>query len=349
MVQELEIPQKGQVIRKRWLTPAEQVDHMSAKGIRFELMTCEDAILYLEKNNNYFRLRSYRKNFAKVEEGSRKGEYANLDFKMLVDMSIVDMILRSEMLILTLDIEHFAKVRLLSRIEDAGEDGYAVVSDYLRSRDEKRSDGTVVNLTKAEISRGSSSPYVSGLLVKYPDFEFPAWAFMEVISFGTFCHFYRFCGQRFEDKEMGRGFYLLMSAKELRNACAHNSCILNDLSPDESGPSLGFAVSKALGRVPGVGKNQRQNKMRNPRLRQIATTLYLHKELASEGVRTNRTQSLHSFTSRMLKHVDYYEATAMQIASTFSFLSAVVDAWFPFDSPAEAEEEIDLENHPLAE
>ena len=131
--------------------------------------------------------------------------------------------------------------------------------------------------------------------------------------------------------------------------CAHNNCILNDLSPDESGPSLGFAVSKALGRVPGVGKNQRQNKMRNPRLRQIATTLYLHKELASEGVRTHRAQSLHSFTSRMLKHVDYYEATAMQIASTFSFLSAVVDAWFPFDSPAEAEEEIDLENHPLAE
>lgn len=38
----------------------------------------------------------------KVEEGARK-EYANLDFKMLVDLSIVDMLLRYEMLPLTLD------------------------------------------------------------------------------------------------------------------------------------------------------------------------------------------------------------------------------------------------------
>lgn len=330
------------------MTPAEQVDHMASKGIRFELMTRADAASYLENNNNYFRLRSYRKGFAKVEEGPRKGEYANLDFKMLVDMSIVDMMLRSEMLALTLDIEHFAKVRLLSKIEAAGEDGYAVVGDYLRSRDFKRPDGTVSNMTKSEISRGSSSPYVSGLLGKYPGFEFPAWAFMEVITFGTFCHFYRFCGQRFRDKEMGREFYLLIASKELRNACAHNNCILNDLGPDERGASLGFAVSKALGRVPGVGKGRRQSRMRNLRLRQIATTLYLHKELSSEGVHRFRAKSLHSFASRMQKHLSYYEATATQVASTFSFLSSVIDAWYPLTPSAVAEDKKKLENQPVA-
>ena len=36
---------------------------------------------------------------------------------MLVDLSIVDMLLRYEMLPLTLDVEHFAKVKLLKRIE----------------------------------------------------------------------------------------------------------------------------------------------------------------------------------------------------------------------------------------
>lgn len=39
---------------------------------------------------------------------------------MLVDLSIVDMLLRYEMLPLTLDVEHFAKVKLLKRIETEG-------------------------------------------------------------------------------------------------------------------------------------------------------------------------------------------------------------------------------------
>lgn len=86
----------------------EQIDHLKSRGVHFSLMSEDDARSYLEKNSNYFRLRAYRLGFPKVE-GARKGEYANLDFKMLVDLSIVDMLLRYEMLPLTLDVEHFAR------------------------------------------------------------------------------------------------------------------------------------------------------------------------------------------------------------------------------------------------
>lgn len=106
--------------RKPWLTASEQIDHLKSRGVHFSLMSEDDARAYLEKNSNYFRLRAYRLGFPKVEEGTRKGEYANLDFKMLVDLSIVDMLLRYEMLPLTLDVEHFAKVKLLKRIETEG-------------------------------------------------------------------------------------------------------------------------------------------------------------------------------------------------------------------------------------
>lgn len=106
--------------RKPWLTASEQIDHLKSRGVHFSLMSEDDARAYLEKNSNYFRLRAYRLGFPKVEEGNRKGEYANLDFKMLVDLSIVDMLLRYEMLPLTLDVEHFAKVKLLKRIEMEG-------------------------------------------------------------------------------------------------------------------------------------------------------------------------------------------------------------------------------------
>ena len=87
--------------KKPWLTPQEQVEHLRNQGVRFDLMSENDATSYLAKNNNFFRLRSYRQGFAKVEEGKRKGQFANLDFKMLVDLSIIDMLLRYEMLRLT--------------------------------------------------------------------------------------------------------------------------------------------------------------------------------------------------------------------------------------------------------
>lgn len=106
--------------RKPWLTASQQIDHLKSRGVHFSLMSEDDARAYLEKNNNYFRLRAYRLGFPKVEEGVRKGEYANLDFKMLVDLSIVDMLLRYEMLPLTLDVEHFAKVKLLKQSKRRG-------------------------------------------------------------------------------------------------------------------------------------------------------------------------------------------------------------------------------------
>ena len=113
----------GGAEKKPWLTPAQQIVQLKSQGVRFVLMTEGDAEEYLKANNNYFRLRSYRVNFEKVKAGSREGEYENLDFKMLVDLSIVDMLLRSEMLPMTLDIEHFSKVLLLKEMRRSDEGG----------------------------------------------------------------------------------------------------------------------------------------------------------------------------------------------------------------------------------
>ena len=65
---------------KPWLTASEQIDRLKSRGVHFSLMSEDDARAYLEKNSNYFRLCAYRLGFPKVEEGNRKGEYANLDF-----------------------------------------------------------------------------------------------------------------------------------------------------------------------------------------------------------------------------------------------------------------------------
>ena len=313
---------------KPWLTPAEQVEHLKSKGVRFSLVSETDASEYLSRNNNYFRLRSYRTGFAKVDEGARKGQYANLDFKMLVDLSIIDMLLRYEMLPVTLDIEHFEKIRLLGRIEQAGEDGYSIVADFLASYDRQNAKGEVANAIKDEIRRGESSPYVAGILLRYPTFDFPAWVLLELIAFGSFIYFYKFCAERFDDKAMLDEFYLLQNVKCLRNACAHNNCILNDMSSGKPMFKARHAVSIAVGQIGTIGRGQRKAKLSNDRLQQIATALYLHGRLASKGVRESRAKNLQVLVRRMFKHIDYYKGN-YQISSGFGFIASLIAAWFP--------------------
>lgn len=47
------------------LSAKEQINHLKSKGVKFNLCSEESAIQYLEKNNNYFKLRAYRKNYEK--------------------------------------------------------------------------------------------------------------------------------------------------------------------------------------------------------------------------------------------------------------------------------------------
>lgn len=51
----------------------EIIKDLEDKGIKFEMISKENAKIYLENNNNYFRLASYRKNFTKYEKGEDKG------------------------------------------------------------------------------------------------------------------------------------------------------------------------------------------------------------------------------------------------------------------------------------
>ena len=308
--------------KKAWLTPREQVEHLLSKGVKFERWSEEDAEDYLRENNSYFRLRSYRSNFAKRVGGERNGQYVNLDFAMLVDLSVIDMCLRNELLPLTLDIEHFSKMSLLGVIEANGENGYNIVKDFINLC--ARKDGS--NPVVSEIERGLSSPYTRGLIKSHPDADYPVWEFFEVIPFGRFSHFVHFCGERFDDDTLLDKFYLLQSVKGLRNACAHNSCIINDMKAGGATHRARAAVTKGLGEI-GVGKDARKTKLSNERFQQIATTLFLHSHIASSGVVEHRGIRLEELVRRMAKHSDYYEPGSL-VLTGFAFIESMVDGWY---------------------
>ena len=78
------------------------------------------------------KLASYRCNYEKCLEGKREGQYKNLDFVYLKELSTIDMHLRYIIIEMCLDIENAIKVRILEDVtNNPDEDGYNVVRKFI--------------------------------------------------------------------------------------------------------------------------------------------------------------------------------------------------------------------------
>ena len=191
------------------LTVDEQIQHLKDKGVRFEIMDEDSAKDYLIKHNNYFKLTSYRKNYGKHPDGENKGKYIDLDFAYLVDIAVIDMLLRYMIVPMALDIEHHTKLQILRKVEEASEDGYQIVQDYIDSLSEQQK-----LVYEGEINRNRGNIYCGDIISKY-DGNYPIWAFLEIIPFGRLVSLYSFCADRFADKDMKNNFYRLLTCKEI--------------------------------------------------------------------------------------------------------------------------------------
>ncbi|MBQ6024171.1 MAG: Abi family protein [Lachnospiraceae bacterium] len=308
-------------ISKPILNIEEQIAYLKSKGVRFEIMNEEDAKEYLSFHNNYFKLTAYRKNYNKHPDGEKKGQYINMDFAYLVDIAVIDMHLRYEIVHMALNIEHFVKLQLLRKVVEFNEDGYQIIQDYidqLSDTQRERFDG--------EIARNKGNIYCGDIIDKYEG-KYPIWALIEIISFGRLVSLYGFCAERFNDKEMNDNYFRLLTCKEIRNASAHSNCILNDLRAESSTHRTNGSVTTELMRIAGMKPNFRKNRMSNARIQQIVTFLYMHDKLiTSEGVRSAVREELGKVLIRMYKNIDYYQDN-LQIRNTFDFLKIVIDNW----------------------
>ena len=307
---------------KPMLNANELIEHLDKKGVKFELINREDAKKYLKENNNYFKLVSYRKNFHKYEKGENKGKYMNLDFKMLMDLSIIDMRIRKTMLSIVLDLEHYTKVKLLSKIENQTKDGYTIVEEYMQDLKSKNEYDFLEN----ELNKNKTGTYCGNLLIKYHN-EYPIWVFLEIIPFGRLVKFYKFVAIKLKDRKMIDESYMLMDVRELRNACAHNNCIINDLKSYTSKYKINYRVLNAVAKI-GVSKKVRNNKLSNIRMKQIVTLLYLNKNIiTSKGVLKHQTMILNELKDRIEYHIDYYDTNEL-VQTSLTFLNKIIDNWY---------------------
>ena len=311
--------------------------HMKSKGIAFTEMSEEDAKAYLHKNNNYFKLTSYRKNYAKCMQGSRAGQYEKLDFAYLVELARIDVQLRQTILGMCLDIEHFLKVQLIRAIEqEPNEDGYSIVLDYVFDS------GNTVFAERAhnasprayaisnKLEKNKNNPYCGGLITKYND-EMPVWAFIEIISFGDLLRFIEYVSKKI-NWTLPVDIQTLDRVRQIRNAAAHNNCIINDLTPNyKAGTRVPECnepvyITKFV-RSAGVAKPTMQKKLSNRRFSQIIHLLYAFDVIVtSSNSRQLRFTELKNLVStRMLTNKRYF-VTNQLLDSTYNVLSSVVNS-----------------------
>ncbi len=304
-------------MRKPKLSVVQQVEHLEEKGVMFNIDTTENAICYLSENNNFFKLTAFRKNYDK----NRYGKYVNLEFAYLRDLAVIDMRIRKCLLNMCLDIEHNTRVRIIKAIQDRPEeDGYSVVVDFAAEAG---------NNISSIYNNAHNSPYCRNIVDKYRD-EMPIWAFVEIQQFGSLCMLFRFIADRIGDQDMINEYYMLQEIRKLRNACAHNNCIINDLKPSSnSNVKVNFGMTRALSSI-DISKNMRQRKMRNDRVRQITTLLYYYSHyINSVGLlRYQSAQLFETFVRRPKEHADYY-ILADGITGFFHFFEKIIDGWFP--------------------
>ncbi len=307
---------------KPLLATSELIDHLKMKGVTFDLVNEEDAAGYISTKTYYFKIAAYRALFQKRVGGERDGQYVGLDFGHLVKLASVDRTLRYALLPMTLDVEHFARVKLLHQVESMpAEDGYAIVADYMASlnHDNRRR-------RLAEINMLEPDAYCGDLVRKYRD-DMPVWVLLELISFGSFIDFYLFCANRWQDSAMEDEHYMLRQVKAARNAAAHSSNIVNGFGAATGGIATNDSVSAAIAGA-GISKRVRTSKMRNPRLQQIATLLYVHTRLVPEGTSKDRTRADLKALSAEMENVLADLAGNDAIRSSFDFLMTLFDKWF---------------------
>ena len=303
-----------------FLTPREQVEHSISKGITFNNITEAETEQYLVENNNYFKLRAFRKNFLK---STKSGKYVNLDFSYLIDLACIDNRLRRIMLEMAIGIEHFSKVHLLSALQQGNIDPYVVVEDYMNQLEESNFEQLQHDLWK-----NSGSLYCGNLYAKYIEDQnkrCPVWAFLEMISFGQYLYFYKYCAELLQNTEITERLYLMYTVKSLRNACAHNNCIINDINSKHN-KSINADLSRECAKFIKSPSSRRRH-LRHISTYQILTTMYAHQRICiSTGVHNHICVELDELKQRFFRDNDY--RVHDNIKATFDVLIRAIDTWF---------------------
>lgn len=303
---------------KPLLTPDELIAHMKEKGIGFNIATEDQAKDFMANNNYYMKLASYRCNYDKyLDKTTGTFKYRNLEFAYLQELSTLDMRLRYIILEMCLDLEHCLKVRLLNHIaKNRNEDGYNIIRKFLNENEG-------LNLRYLNnIQKHNKSEYCKNLIEKYHPY-YPAWVFVELISFGTLTYLCEFYNNEYGYSIIDKKF--LNTIRDMRNASAHSTCMINRLF-DRITTQPDIRIVNYVKAVPNIGKTSRNNNLSYRVIYDFITLLYVYeKVISSQTMKDKRYEQLKKlFNERMERNKDYFKQN-QRIISVYSFMKKIID------------------------
>ena len=301
---------------KKLLSVDELIEHMKNKGIIFDEVSEDDAKEFLQKNNYYMKLASYRSNYEKCSSGKREGKYKKLDFGYLKELSTLDMYLRYIIIEMCLDIEHAIKVKLVNAVtNNPAEDGYDIVRKFIAKDENFR--------VLKNIRSHKSGEYCKDLIAKYYPY-FPVWVFVELISFGDLIYFCSFYEEIYGDPIVNNMF--MNTVRDMRNAAAHSNCILNKMTEKiDSTKQVNSEISNFIRDMDDISKTSRVNNLKYKFTNNFITLLYVYDTLMPEGSKQKKYKELQDFLNgRVIRNKDYFRSNS-KIVGVYNFHKKVID------------------------
>lgn len=305
------------MLRKK-LTIEEQIYDMKEKGITFELASEEDAIAFLKYSNYYFKLKSYGRNYEKYRTTEKKGQYVHLDFACLKELSILDMHLRNLILNLALNVEHTLKTQLMYDLsKNPAENGYTIVQrfleqDYLREKS-----------IKDKINKSAASDLIRNHHEKSQPYAL--WEIAEVLSFGDFIELNRLYYNTYPSTNDYSNY--LGSIKFLRNAAAHNNCLLNSIkAPYNIKLHKTESFARELSKIKGLSETSRNKWLKNPVIHDFLVLVYVFLRITkSSTIKRRGIEEINVlFYERMLRHKEYFIGNNDSLVSSYHFTQRVL-------------------------
>ncbi len=290
------------------LKTSDLITKLKDKGITFDLCNETDAMKFLNEHNYYVKVTAYKTNFFKHDN-----KYVGLDFMALEDLSTIDMHLKQWILSASLSVEHSLKVNLLKDMEEKGVDDFNIVEHYL-DKYPKILD---------EIKSRRNKPYVKNLLGKYKHPHYPIWVFLEVIPFGEFVNFYKYyCSEYTYDAFQEE---LLYKVRDIRNASAHNICVIHDLG-NKSGFYNQDLVNILDILLPNTKRRTIQNRLKNNSVQDFVSLLFaIDIVIKSNDLKNLYFKNLKKLFGERMPRDAYLYKSSPAINQMYEFCKNVID------------------------
>ena len=311
------------IILKSKYSIDEQLKNLEDKKVQFNIMSKEEAREYLQNNTYYFKLKSYEKSF---EYNVSKNQYINLEFAYLVELSKLDMYLRELIIRISLHTEHFLKVKLIDDLtKNEKEDGYHVVRELFSK----------YPFVVDHINQKKYNSACADLIHKYEN-NWAAWNLIEVLSFGDFIKLYELYYLLYPEQVNEVASDLIWPLKFIRNASAHNNCLLNTLRKPYVYTHLydkkrrTIIVNKRLvsllSSVPTITKNNRKKKITNPVIHDFMASLFLFDEICTSQVFKMKifTEVKEFVDGRLIENKEFFNFDNV-FTTIYDFIRNVVD------------------------